>query len=177
MITKKGYFKQISLPVYLWKPQECLWKPKWKWQWNESRLLESVFSLMKPVGGDQDASGFICVYTPRGIVVSGPGAVSNTHITHKPQSICAAGAVLVCQSNITLNPKIACIWLQSALPKPCLRNHVPASSFIVTFGGRIYAACSLGVMATTQSPSQLRQHIWRYPLKRVLWWGVSPHNC
>lgn len=41
-------------------------------------------------------------------------SVKHTHsASHKPQSICAAGAALVCQSNITLKPKIACIWLRA----------------------------------------------------------------
>lgn len=48
-------------------------------------------------------------------MVSEPGALSNTKYSasHTPQSICAAGAALVCQSNITLNPKIASVWLRT----------------------------------------------------------------
>lgn len=98
-----------------------------RWNRDVSKMkvcfLNWGFYLMKPVRGDQDASVSLwalgsSVYTVREAWWSVKLELCQTH-TFKPQSICAAGAVLVCQSNIALNPKIACIWLQA----PCL-SHV-----------------------------------------------------
>lgn len=81
--------------------------------------------------------------------------------SHAPQSICAAAAALVCQSNIALNPKIAPAWLRARF-----LNHVYINVFIYRRVGRHEgrAAGFLGTMGTkwVQKPFQYSPSEWFY---------------
>lgn len=97
-------------------------------------------------------------------------SVKHTHsASHKPQSICAA-ATAFCQSNITLNPRIACIWLRARRLSHVFVNtrqrlHLQSRSVRAPEESREgishmqYDGDDDGVMDTTQSPTQLRQYI------------------
>lgn len=77
-------------------------------------------------------------------------SVTHRHsASHAPQSICAAAAALVCQSNIALNPKIAPAWLRARF-----LNHVCISVFIYRLIGRAWRRNLDGSPAGTRDALQ-----------------------